>query len=128
MSAFAPLASNSVSALPHHRCWKNFREAAKINGAALGQAGFARWEEGGVGAQTPGSSPRPAGLSRGSPRHPARPVMSCITCSAVGMSRVTGLCSILEGEALCASLRCSELKRCAASGADEDGASLEKSV
>lgn len=70
----------------------------KIDGAALVKAGFrallARRKDGDVGAQTHCSSPRPARLSHHSPLHPARPVMSCITCSVVGMSRVTRLYSI----------------------------------
>lgn len=48
-------------------------------------------EDGDVGAQTPRSSAR---LSHGSALHPARPVMSCITCSVVGASRLARLYSI----------------------------------
>lgn len=64
--------------------------------------------------------------------HPVCPVMSCITCSAVGMSCVRGLYSIfvlwVQRKALCVSLRLTQLKRCAPSEADEERASLERSM
>lgn len=100
MLAFVALALKSLSAIPHHCCWKKISERLpkKINGPALVKAGFRAllaWrKDGDVGAQTPRSSPCPARLSHHSPLHPARPVMSCITCSVVGMSRVTRLYSI----------------------------------
>lgn len=63
---------------------KNFREAAKINGAALVKGGFGAllaWrEDGDVGAQTPRSSARPARLCHptlctGSPSNELRYVL-----------------------------------------------------
>lgn len=80
--------------------WKTyFREPPKINGVALViKAGFrgllAGREDGDVGVRAPRPSPRRACLPHHGPLHPACPVMSCITCSAVGMSCVRRLYSI----------------------------------
>lgn len=71
-------------------------------------------------------------LSHHDPLHPVCPVMSCITCSVVGLSCARELYSIfvpwVQGKALCASFKCTQLKRCAASEADEERASPERSM
>lgn len=95
----SPESVKSISCFPHHCCKTYFREPPKINGVALViKAGFrallAVRKDGDVGARAPCSSPRCACLSHHSPLHPACPVMSCITCSVVGMSCVTRLYSI----------------------------------
>ena len=83
-----------------HRCDKTyFREPPKINRIALViKAGFRALlvvrKDGDVGVNGPLFFPRCACLSHHSPLHPACPVMSCITCSVVGMSCVRRLYSI----------------------------------
>lgn len=60
MLAFVALALKSLSAIPHHYCWKkknSERLPKKINGPALVKAGFRAllaWrKDGDVGTQTP---------------------------------------------------------------------------
>lgn len=84
----------------HRRDKTYFREPPKINRIALViKAGFRALlvvrKDGDVGVNGPlFFPPCCACLSHHSPLHPACPVMSCITCSVVGMSCVRRLYSI----------------------------------